>query len=490
MFPDRAEKLIARDYGRVYHCFKDKSESDAVSKWTEIKSRSDESYVNKVFNLAIKNLIVIGKYTASTRGLDMIQALRKCEHELCMVFLISKDADLSSLSENGCKAVDNILYEIIGHEVVYDEQQHKLKNVLHTQDLKDELILNLFYAVLDKNVLNSEFQWGYSYLSLFILLSWWDVVRWGLDAGADVSDNGVCRYIPLDAALKDNRRFTMPICQIIVRLIHPTNANRPTIPGPNEVGQSRVYPLHKAVRVNFPLIQHLLNAGACTDVVNDWGELPIDLLAERLPRGHTPNIFRRLIPKSVGISPTLLIKIVHKLKVYCSEAKTDMFSQVFCEHLRLSSGWDLLGACESLPTLTPYSPGFDIISCKGRYSYSSNMCTCEIMCLIDFFTKMGIRAKQIMVFTDPDLHPMGLLSVNNDHKVKAVKTAWNEYTTSVPSLYRQCVRVVRSSLQSVTDERLEALPVPKRIKEDISLKSAVDALLSSLTRCDCRHGSS
>ena len=460
--------VLLKDYSDIYDCYKQKADlREILSKWNEIKSRADKIYLNKLFILTVSKLIsnvrivkresaICGRQNSGlARRLDTIQALKECEDEVAMVLLMAKHADVCFVNEHGYRAVDYLLPEIIGHKATYDQEEHRLKNLEYDQYLNDELTLKLLYAVLNKSVLNSCYKWGYSYFSLFILLSWWDVVRWGLNCGADVSDNGVCPNLPLDAAFF-NKHFQFLLTtprDIFVRLFHPTNVNRPTLPA--DEGQDHVLPLHKAVRYFPQFIPHLLNAGARIDVRNNQGKLPMDVCANYITIGERAALFHHLIPRSVGISPTLFIKIMHNLKLYGNEAERELFTFNFCEHLRLSSGLEYIYVY-TIPS------GF-LISTSTTGPIRGRLCMCEILCIINTFTKCGIRARMLINFPPTPPYPSDPSAgnnSNNQHNINAVKNAWNKYTTSVPSLFLQCVGVIRSCLQIVTDERVAALPIP------------------------------
>ena len=107
--------------------------------------------------------------------------------------------------------------------------------------------------LLNRKLLNTPYKWGYSYFSVFVLPGWWKMVEWGLYVGADVSDNGVFNYIPMDALFVE-RCLAVPgeriPSDLFVRLIHPTNVNRVIVPG----SDPEVVPFEKLPR---PL--HLLS---------------------------------------------------------------------------------------------------------------------------------------------------------------------------------------------------------------------------------------
>ena len=490
------------EYNQILAC----CEHDTVPKWNEIQLKNDKTYVNQLLHLAVRKLILKVRLIkrSSDRphyAQDTVEALSQCENEVSVVLLMAKDADLCSVNEQGNKPVDCLLSEVLGRKAVYNERRHQLIGVENSlPHLYDELAQTLLCSLLNKNILNSAYKWDYSYFSVFILLSWWNVVRWGLDAGADVSDNGVCRFIPLHAAFIDRIHFRQPAVprDVFARLIHPTNANRPSITDQDNennndnntlLSHRRVLPLHKAISHwrFYHLIPHLVNAGACLDIRNHLYELPMEEFIEQIPHSDTPTLFHLLIPKSVGIHPDLFLKIVHKLKEFGSQSQKAVFASILCEHLRLSSGWIRLSALEDHPSESEYSPGFVIIA-NGERWRMNKMCVCEILCVIETLKQLGIRARLMPDFTPAIVDPRrGHIPENSDNqqKIKAVKKAWNEYKTLVPSLFLQCVREIRSALQTVTDEKVKELPIPPGIQDLISLKPVMEKMMLSLEECNC-----
>ena len=492
---------LQRDYSEILECHTNPVNSQgrfecvppkvrASAKLDEISSRSDKSYMDKLLHVAVTSLndnsrIVDGLLLHKSSN----TMYTKYHAYVSIVTLLAKNADLSCLDEQGNKPVDYFLHKLIGNEANFDKHSHRLRNVeCNYSLLGHELFLMLLRSLMNKQILNSPYKWGYSYFSVFIMLSWWDAVRWGLNCGADVSDNGVCPYLPIDAALAC---MDAP-AHIFVKLLHPTNVNRPLISGP-EGGQGPcqklVSPLHRVVynRDLHEYIPLLLDAGAHIDSRNQHGELPVEIFTRSMPR-YRPmdsHLFHGLVPRSAGLSPTVFLHILLRL---CSNSITfygmekNKFFNIFSEHLQLSSDWNELSICKVPPSERYYT--LDFLRFSINEEFLPKMSVNGIICFIDIFTRFGIRARNMPSFVsvpaDSGLAP--LTPTQPQHTLDEVENKWNEYRTFIPSLFLQCVREIRSSLQVVTDERVQMLPIPDCVKKLISLKEVMEEKLSELGR--------
>ena len=188
-----------------------------------------------------------------------------------------------------------------------------------------------------------------------------------------------------------------------------------------------------------------------------------------------PKILRRLIPRSVGISPTVFLILLSHWK-WSGEKYKKLAKSLFSKYLMLSTGWQEL----RLYTPCPYNAfyAFQEVHVNGKRNLQL-MCMCVIDCIIEFFKNCGIRARQMPYIESKINHP-NQRSPTALCKIAENKNKWTAYTNAVPSLSLQCIRVIRSSLEIVTDDRVQKLPVPTLIKELISLKPMVTEMLSNL----------
>ena len=302
-------------------------------------------------------------------------------------------------------------------------------------------------------------------------------MEWGLNAGAEVSDNGVCRLLPIDAVFVHYSECQQSIpSDMFPRILHPSNVNRPIItcsypcsdadfpPGYSPL------PLHILLDYGYEdsLIIHLLNAGARIDICDYQNKLPMILYSEHFRCDVDPYTFSCLIPKSVGISPTLFIDLLFIWNDLRNMEERKLVKSIFCQHLMLSSGW------QNLRVHQRHSSGSFTIY---NEQYYQAMCLCGFHSLIDFFTECGIGAKYMTSYCDDSFQPK---SSNNvcacmyADNVNEAQDKWNKYMTLIPSLSLQCVRVIRSALQVVTEESLHKLPIPKSLHTFISLEQQID----------------
>ena len=496
--------VLQNDYSEILQCYTNSVNSEgrselvprevrAAAKLDEIRSRNDKNYVDKLLHLAVTSLndnsrIVEGRLLH--RSSNTVYTVS--DGYVSIVFLLAKYADLSCQDEQGNKPANHILQKLIGNEANFDKHLHRLRNVECEFSYRShEIFLKLLHSLLNKQILNSPYKWGYSYFGVLVLLGWWDAVRWGLKSGADVSDNGVCPYLPIDAACASTIHGLHAPEDIFVKLLHPTNINRPIIPGPNGSQgpfQKFTFPLHLVARYHYlhKSMPHLLDAGAHIDSKNQRGELPVEIFTRAMPLFMEPHVFHRLVSHSAGISPTVFLHVLQMLNehyisfIRFSEMGKNKFFNIFSEHLQLSSDWQELSISEILPSERYCMPGFLIFSINGiplkevRFD--------DIIRIIDIFTKFGIRARNMPSFVsvpaDSGIIPLASKISVSQHSLDEVENKWNEYRTFIPSLFLQCVREIRSSLRVVTDERVQKLPIPVPIQKIITLKEVMEEKLS------------
>ena len=88
---------------------------------------------------------------------------------------------------------------VIGARVRNDKDKHKPFTVNHSYShLEDECAQKLLFVFLEKEMLNLPQPLLLQCVCSAGLVEY-NEARWGLDSGADVSDNGVCHQILLDA---------------------------------------------------------------------------------------------------------------------------------------------------------------------------------------------------------------------------------------------------------------------------------------------------
>ena len=288
-------------------------------------------------------------------------------------------------------------------------------------------------------------------------------MRWGLDSGADVSANGVCSRIPLDAALVDrsspgSTQVRVP-SDIFKRLLHPTNVNRQLQPiAPNDL------PIHRVISTyNYDLVIHLLNAGARLDAKNHLYKLPMESYLDSLaPWFRTdPAFFRQLVPRELGISPPLFLEFVFRWKFGWPEHR-EFYRTIFSEHLIVSSIWRLRDVDESA------------FCEEAKTRTTPKMCVCATIHLIEIFMKCCIQAKDMLGPLIPRIRECHSAPCHN--RYKEMREKWREYRTFAPSLYEQSVRAVRSSLGAVTKDKVSQLRLPTLIQKDITLEPLMEEL--------------
>ena len=499
-YMDTEVVTLTVNYLDILYTYRRHGEENACRQLQEMCSKNKEdNYLDKLLHASIQHLLLQLK---SKRGWDMqadiqdrslqvmSEALKDYGTTISVIGLIAKDADLSATDDFGKMPVDHLLQMLIGNELDYDRDFHVIErldiSVEVDMHLEDELMLKLLYSLMNEKVLNSPYRWGYSHFSVFVMLGWWKLVEWGLDSGADVSDNGVCPYIPMDAVFA-GRDFVYEEDEVLfARLIHPSSVNHRIAPGsdPEVPFEKLPVPLHNIATLgNIDFYTHLLNAGACIDLRNQKDELPLDIFVNTFTKIHSYifkipasikelNVLSRLIPRSVGLSPMLFLQLLLSWdKFYPSENFKNIFLSIFCQHLMLSSGWQKLCVVEVF--FSPYNRGC-LMLCVG----GNDLDDCRTVDLrgfefiIHILAKCGIRARHMPAFP----HLSNTFIDSNAHRCDEIKDKWNQYRTSTLSLRLQCVRVIRSALKIVTKERLQTLPIPKCVQEDIYLESVVEEI--------------
>ena len=427
----------------------------------------------------------------------MISTLRACEEYVSVIALMAKHADLCARDEQGKKPVDHVLQFLMGNAVYMSKRDHSIQGVAHrASEIEDELVLKLLSSLMNETILNSPCKWGYSYFGVFVLLGWWKLVQWALDAGADVSGNDGTNLLPIDAIFVERKNpITPPIpSEIFARLLHPTTVNRRINHRFNRgAGRKEAlpFPLHKVMLYEHrnELITHLFNAGACIDFANvdsdeddEEYELPMENYLNSMCMDMDSDLFRRLVPKSVGISPALFLK--HLFDKSDMSGRRMFFKTIFYEHLKLSSNWHNLTLYDALPfPENMYIPNLFNLSINGQPRLWASSST-DVGFIIDALKTLGIRARNmpscVPVPPHGTLLPLDPFVQTPQHKLDEVKNKWNDYRTFIPSLQLQCVRVIRSSLQPVTDARVGSLPLPKQLQQAVSLKEEMEGILSAL----------
>ena len=492
---DDVAMQMTQEYLNILYCYIVNGEVGANTVLHHLRSKYSKFYWNVLLRVALNHLIKklrnqtgwTSDFLTSDQDVEERRKTSiKYKNDIAVIGLIAKYADLSARDQNKKRAVDYVLQELNLSEVAYSSAQHYVacSNPNLNLKLEDGLTRTLLYSVMDGKVLNSPFRWGYSYFGAFVLLGWWKLVEWGLEHGADVSDDRVCDFIPLDAAYVDRRiTATQMSSNLFSRLLHPTNVDRPI--GPLDIGTGAMdTPMHLMTRLNDyqDHYQHLLIAGASTDLRNFCGYLPIDYYTTHLTnipminKHHSVasrelDVFRSLIPKSEGISPKLFLSALLAWKFSPTEDFKQLFVDIFSQSVMLSSGWQELSLYETdaftrgqthecLGVLIDGSSVGDLLTADLR----------KIQFISRLFQTCGIRANRIEKFVAFKT----AITDRNSSRLDEIKETWNEYTTSVPSLQLQCTRVIRSAMRVVSEERLQALPLPKAILADISLKTVIE----------------
>ena len=480
---------LQRYYEEILSCFMKKEGELAASKWEEIRSRREKNNMDKLFRTAVTCLssklrsMLKKSFRGPFRCPHMARASEACEAEVSVIALMVKDADLSAVDDKGKRPIDHVFCQLIG----YKSSCSKLRFGCCFPEPEGGMTPKLLRLLMDKSVLDAHCHSGYSYFSMFILMGWWNMVRWSLDCGADVSDNGVCRLLPIDAVFADKFNSYPPRSHIpkdiFARLLHPTTVNRPI------VEHCQWLPIHVVCKYMYiypgyhDLIPLLLDAGAHIDRENSNHQLPMAIYAQSMKIEGDSFLFRQLVPKSTGISPTLFIKLLRSWKLFgldpAVQQKHNFFKSIFCEHLRLSSGWQEFCVFQWILD----APGKITLQVDNQYLLCA--CVCVIVGIIDVLSKLGIRARSMSEYLSDSKHGEALRPGNSLHvqKFSELKEKWNDYRSFIPSLRLQCVRVIRSSLGIVTDENVQMLPLPKPIHKVITFKDSMDEMLSGIKSC-------
>ena len=485
------------DYSVILNRCERKEAQQAQNDWNRLRSNRDKTYLDKILLLAVRNVADKLKVERSDicRTQDnegkMNEAMRRCEAFVSVVVLMGKDGDLSAVDENGKKPVDHIFNELIGRGASYDPESHLICDAhLRLFKAEEEVTLRILNALMDKNILNMPCYWGYSYFGVLVLLGWWNVVRWGLDSGADVSDYGMRNFVPITAVFV-RRNFVPTVLvrrgnqlqaeppvpmDVLVRLFHPSTVNRPLI---FDTRTRRVsWLLHEVIscrNYNRAVIIKLLEAGARIDQRNHLNELPMDIYATKRSAENDLELFGRLLPRSATISPQLFLSCLQCGMESVWENQKSFFHSIFCEHLTLSSGWHTFSVRLMNVLRNACSP---MLLFNGKRKCM--MSTSRLITIIQIFTKLGIRARYMPDFES--VHPTyskdARTNVQGLEQLPELEKHWKEYRSFVPSLRLQSVRAIRSSLHRVTDERVQSLPIPKPLQEVISFKQEMEEILS------------
>ena len=503
---------VQRDFSELLDCYKNKQEELAVSKWDEIRTRSEKYYVDKLLLLAIKNLcwnVSNAMYNAPKRLNEILftdshwsprhfslgnwnlsastKALKECDDDISVVLLIAKHADLSAVDDLGYKPVDHLLQELMGN-AIYDFHENSIKYVAHScSDLEDDRILALLSSLMDKKILDSPYQWGYSYFGVMVLVGWWKVVTWGLDSGADVSDNGVCPHLPIEAAFAKRISAHLPNIpgNIFARLLDSTTIDRQIFPG-QASSNGMILPLQKVCHNVFQsyLIPYLVKAGARIDRDLHLDRLPMEIYAKSAVLNLDPQLFHHLVPSSEGLSPKVFLELVHRWQ-RVNPHQQDAIKSILCQHLKFSPGWHEMRLFEAHPHEKYYTPGFLHLAINKQIM--SKHCVCGIARLIDALMKLGLRARIIhrFMYVSPSVTALNPGVNGRSHMARLidVKKKWINYIHFLPSLMFLCVWVIRSALPTVTDQNVAKLPLPASLRKLISMKTGMKKMLESVKFC-------
>ena len=470
----------------MLRCFKTFGEVCAELKWKNICSQNDRAIVNKLFQsevsrLASKLSMRVPKEALTSKAArrhrsNLMEVLRGCDKDISLIALMAKEVDLSAVDEQGDKPVDYILRE---YRIRYYQNDHLISG--SALDIDDELQLKLLCSLMDRKVLNSSYRWGYSYFSVFVLLGWWNVVRWGLDNGADVSDNGVCCFTPIDAVFAHRVPSSPAVSlDIFARLLHPTTVNRPIIPGSDPCtlpADKMPRALHKVIGdTAYPRgsIRELVKTGARVDVRNSTNELPMDIYAVLHVFKQMTDVdeFRLLVPQSMGLTPSRFLNLLTVWAMPHPPQEVGQFIKtIVSEFLTLSSGWNDLTLMPTVPTRRYWRNSLNYYTVSIGGQAMTTMCICRMISVIDLLTKCGIRAKTMSEFQSPRNIPHR--DARCQQRLDELRDKWNNYREFVPSLQLQCVRSIRTSLHIVSDERLQKLPIPKPLRLKVSLQEEI-----------------
>ena len=460
---DNSYTELAHDFVSIWQIYRQYGEKAAETRVLDlIVTRKQDFYADKLVHLAVIDIIF--KKCQDEAGYVLrlpaaiMEALKNSEEEISLICIIAKHADLCVLDYAGKKPVDYILDLITSYYAMQEV------------DIKDENVLKLLCSLINDRILNLPYKFGNSYFGLFVKNRWWKLVEWGLNNGADVSDNGVCDNIPLDLIFQNNSsRHPKISVELFSRLLHPTNVNRPLNVPMLGMG-TQVVPL-----VAIGLLPHhrpdlfipLLEAGASIDVPNNDGQLPMAVYAEKMSTYGDPDFFNQLIPKCVGIKAELFLKLlldwVAQGTISRRETKPLIFA-IFPQRLMLSSGMHELEMQVSSETCL--SKDNNQQNKTKMFLKGSDLEFVSV--IIDILTACGIRPRSVAQF---------IADTNDRHEHQE---KWNNYRTFIPSLALQSVRTIRSSMQLVTEERIHELPLPKVLKEMILMKKVMEDKLERL----------
>ena len=486
--PCQKEKKLMNDYSSILSCFKEHGETDAAGILNDLCSEKDHdnNYTNKLLHFAIRNLVkkveskVKDKYLGGCallrKELSHAKSLTYCDQDIAIISLIAKRADICAPDKKGRKPVDHILQAFFNDDS-YRSLVSEISYYNLLSDPHDENLSKLVQLLVNEKILNSSYKFGYSYFGFFVLMNWWTMVEWGLDNGADVSDNGVCRYLPIDAAFAGICYGSYSVkSDIFVRLLHPTNVNRKV-------------PIHDFLHTRHKLLlnsvdnlrhsrstQHLyvyiLKLGARIDIPDRHGNLPMHFFAQNYSSRMNPRIFDLLIPRSVGISPTFFLSLLLTWKRYgASTENVEMFFlTVFPQRVRLSFEVPELFVHGSQDFERDYGTFLKKSSLKNRWAIEGRyLDEVKVVSVIAALTMCGIRPRRVSDFVSRNTY---MQDTGLDNYEEA-RNKWHQYRMFIPSLCLQCVRVIRASLQLVNEDSLNQLPLPASLREIISLRSVM-----------------
>ena len=478
---DLARVQLSYDYFSISQIYSLYGERAAETRLLDLKwtRRQDLLYTEKLLHFAVNDLII----TKCTDGNgymllpgDFLEALKVCVADISVISVIARHADVCTVDHTRKNLVDYLLDSLL-YRYQYWEFDHtptgwvdnRRLRPMHEVNIEDETVFKLFTSLLNARVLNERYKWGHSYFGVFVMVRWWKLVEWGLNSGANVSVNRMYPNIPLDALFVHNSSRLPDIhTQLFSRLLHPSNVNRAI---PVHVGDTPVVPLVaigiKEHRTEFCLA--LLEAGACIVVPNRNGQLPMDVYVEKM-FSMDPYLFNHMIPRSQGVSPTLFLKLLLTCISQDTFHKRNMkplILAVFAQRLMLSSRWNELEIATYSKTYLSKDnthPNKTIFVKRSDLQW--------VPFILDLLTKCGIRPRSVTQFKS--------LPNTNDRHLHRAQEKWNEYRTFVPSLFIQSVRAIRSSMQLVTQDRLNELPLPKAMKEMISLETIMENVYDEL----------
>ena len=445
---------LANDYLDILYVYRDHGKVCATRRVTELRSQSNvDNYYAKLLHFVVKHLLVRIHHHPSP---DICTALKDFREDILLITLLSGYVDLSTRDELGRMPVDHFF------QLLFGSLRANIHHVIpqnHAISVDDEDILQLLFSLMDRTVLNAHFRWGFSYFSILVLFGWWKAVERGLDSGADVLQNGICKCIPIDAVFVMEKCHTVPIpFNIFKRLFNPSIANRPIVDQfdwacsrlprvhEDQNATSLCYrelplPIHRLIN-KYPnredLFLHLLHAGARIDIRNIREQLPVEIYA-LFPSKMKLSIFKLLIPNQRDTSQflKLLLSILQK----------------FDRHL--GNFW------------------ITKMSSKGSMS---DLCFAE--CIINTLTDDDIGPRYVPELTSES-------SENTDESsrpnLEKIQKKWDQYRTAVPSLSIQCVHVIRSSLRDLTKEQIQSLSLPKLVQEKVLLTELIELIFHRIS---------